>query len=135
MRWDWMKQTKAEREAYRNGLSLFFGALLGAHLGTLETLPLIQYAIFVCSLVGVVMALQAIGRARNRFYALYLIATFLILLALSYDRAVTDLANVTRSQIDRLYVMLAIWFGAVLIIEITPVVGGDRTPAVKSDLT
>jgi hypothetical protein len=112
-------QTEAERTAYRNGLSLFFGALLGANLGFLQGMTLPQYVTAVALLAGTVMAFLLVGRARSRRYALATMAIYAAFLAYAYFRAGL-FAGIASHSVDQLFVTLAMWIGAMAIVELTP---------------
>jgi hypothetical protein len=115
-------QTRAERSAYRNGLTLFFGALLGANLGSLEGLDLKSYVSIVALLAGVVMAFQLIGRARSRAYALVNLGIYAALLGyaiLNRDNIVTGLPP---GDLDRLLATLVVWLGGLMLVELPPVI-------------
>ena len=47
----WHRQTRAELNGYRNALNLFFGALLGANLGTVTGLAVREYVSIVAETV------------------------------------------------------------------------------------
>jgi hypothetical protein len=129
MNFDWLKNTRAERDAYRNGVSLFLGALLGANLGTLNGLALVDYATFMAALAAAVMALQGVGRARSRRYALVMIGMLLAILGLVYREISVARLGLPQADIDRLFITIAVWFAAALVIEMTPVVRADLPPA------
>ena len=57
-----------------DGLNLFFGALLGANLGTMQSLPLLQYGKLVILLAGTVIVLRMISTSERRAKVLALVA-------------------------------------------------------------
>ncbi|MGZ8282306.1 MAG: hypothetical protein ACXWUN_05055, partial [Allosphingosinicella sp.] len=78
------QQTEREKRSNVSGLSLFFGALLGANLGTLNELPLRDYVGLVVLLVGAVTTIQISIATDRRRYALGLIALYVVLLGCLY---------------------------------------------------
>jgi drug/metabolite transporter (DMT)-like permease len=120
MGWNWLKQTKAEQQSYREGVSLFFGALLGANLGTLENLKLYDYVFFIFGLAGAVMAFQSIAHARSRRYAFAMIATSMLVLLAAYLLSERLLAGMTMDQINRVFATVGVWLALLLTIELTP---------------
>ena len=61
--------TRNRKTGAIDGLNLFFGALLGANLGTIQNLKLSSYLIIVALLAGTVMALRMVstGEAQRKF--------------------------------------------------------------------
>jgi hypothetical protein len=113
-------QTRAERDAYRLALSLFFGALLGTNLSALEALPTAAYAAIVLLLAAVVMVFQIIGHARTRRYAFMQLAMLGVLAVLFYTKRDALLPGIDAAAADRLFATLGVWFGAILVVELTP---------------
>src|SRR3954454_2340942 len=64
-----------------DGLNLFFGALLGANLGTMQMLVLPQYIELVLLLAGTVMVLRMISTSERRTCVLVLVGVYGLLLA------------------------------------------------------
>ena len=63
-----------------DGLNLFFGALLGANLGTLDRLPIGEYIKLIVLLAGTVMALRMISTSERRVMMLVVLAVYSLLL-------------------------------------------------------
>ncbi len=127
-------QTSEEKAAYRNALSLFFGGLLGANLGLLQTMPLETYVTVSALLAGTVMAFVLVGRARSRRYAVVTLALYGTATAYAYFR--TDLfGSLDPAATERLFATLGMWLVAMAIVELTPIVPGRgrRGPDVAPD--
>lgn len=103
-----------------DGLNLFFGALLGANLGTLQGLKLVHYLQVVSLLAALVIALRIVSTAEDRRRPLFVLAGYVALLiglALFPDLAPFGLV---KEDLHRLLATLGIWIGLGLIIELSP---------------
>ena len=124
----YLRQTHRERLGAIDGLNLFFGALLGANLGTVEQLPLYSYVQVILLLAGTVMALRITSTSERRGYALFTIGLYVILVGYflvgpARPEGLTDTAT------ERLGATLAIWVTAVLVFEFWPTKQESVTPA------
>ena len=118
---EFLKQTTKERAGTIDGLNLFFGALLGANLGTLDELDMEDYVKFTILLAGTVMALRMVSTSERRVYAiatagLYAGLIFAILLIPSIQPS-----GLAEKDLHRLLATLGIWLGSVLLMELWPV--------------
>jgi hypothetical protein len=113
-----LTQTPREKSAMVDGIGLFFGALLGANLGTLDGLGLNDYVEIVFVLAATVMALRMFSMSERRLYAYGLLAVYagMIALYLHFQRP----AGLAPGDADRLMVTLAIWLAAVVFVELHP---------------
>ena len=68
---------RGSKEGAMDGLNLFFGALLGANLGTLEGLKLVSYVQLATLLAGTVMALRIVSTAERRGRAVIVLAVWM----------------------------------------------------------
>lgn len=119
------QQTEGEKRGMVAGLSLFFGALLGANLGTLGDLPLRDYVFLVILLVGAVATIQMSVTSERRGYAIGLILFYMLLLAAVY--LVPSLRPaLAEADLAKLLATLAIWLGSVVLVEVTPAVAGTE---------
>lgn len=104
-----------------DGLNLFFGALLGANLGTLDRLRLVEYVQIAILLAGTVMAVRLVSTSERRglvlavlgFYAMLLVGLVVIPGGKPDNMAVDDL--------HRLVATLAVWVVFILGIELSPI--------------
>ena len=126
---DYMRQTQRERMGSIDGVNLFFGALLGANLGTIGDLPLIDYIKLIMILAGTVVTLRVVSTSERRFYALatlglyvFLVATYLAVPALRPE-------NLSPDAAARLGSTLAVWILLVLTLEYWPVRPEEVRPA------
>lgn len=115
-------QSPEERTATRNALSLFFGALIGANLGSLEALPLIDYTVITVAVGGVVFYMQLVPVAEKRWLAvlnaaLLLGALYLLLLT---PLGLQMLAGGATPK-PHLFVTLCLWIGLTFLTELRPV--------------
>src|SRR3954451_4394450 len=69
-------QTRAEKRASVNGLNLFFGALIGANLGSLEHLALRDYTLVAAMVCVTVLYIQLAPVARQRWMYLAILAVY-----------------------------------------------------------
>ncbi|HYJ28977.1 MAG TPA: hypothetical protein VEW25_01385 [Allosphingosinicella sp.] len=109
---------KGRKEGALDGLNLFFGALLGANLGTLEGLKLISYVQLVTLLACTVMALRIFSTSENRLFAVLLLAFYGALVAAV--ATVPELAprGMERDDLSKLIATLLVWVLFVLILEL-----------------
>ena len=112
--------SEKEKSVSLASINLFFSALLGANLGTMNEVPLSEYFTMVLVLVGAVTAILMIAISQR--HAL-LFRTVLVLLA------VAILANLgadgTKREFLRLAITLTVWLGLLLLIRLTPFLRQD----------
>lgn len=118
-----LRQTAAERASMRNGVSLFFGALLGANLGTLAGLALSDYLFVILLLASVVMILEMVGRARSRRYVLGYALLYTAAIAYVWWNVERLVPGLSRADADKLFTTVGVWAGIILITELTPLAG------------
>jgi hypothetical protein len=115
------QQTEREKRGHVAGLGLFFGALLGANLGTLAELALGDYVFLVVLLVGAVTTIQVAAASERRLYSVGLILAYVLLLGAVY--LFPDIRpEIRREDLEKMFVTLAIWLGAVVMVEAAPTV-------------
>jgi hypothetical protein len=113
-------QTPREKTATVDGINLFFGALLGANLGSADVLGLYDYARLIFILAATVMTLRIFSTSERRGYAYGLLGGYVFLVALFLYLLRRDPAGMSPADVDRLAVTLAFWLGAVLFAELYP---------------
>jgi hypothetical protein len=113
--------TGREKAGTIDGLNLFFGALLGANLGTLNSLTLRQYIYFILVLAGTVMALRMISTSERRGFAILFVAAYAILIAAMWLVPGLQPKGMPEADLHRTLATLAIWIGAVVLQEVVPV--------------
>ena len=118
------------RQGAVDGVNLFFGALLGANLGTLDGLRLLEYVQLIAILVGMVMALRILSTSERRRDALIVLLPPLLLLGAMFlaakDGAPT---GIKPDDLHRLAATMAIWVLFVLALELAPKGSGPHLPA------
>jgi hypothetical protein len=121
-----MSQTPREKIATVDGIGLFFGALLGANLGTLEGLSLYDYGVVIFVLACTVIALRMFSMSERRGYAYGMLAAYVGVIAflLYYQRP----AGLAADDAARLMVTLGVWLAAVVFVELHPtrIIGEDQ---------
>ena len=113
-------QTKGEKLGTIDGINLFFGALLGANLGTLGTMPIGEYVKLVALLAGLVMTIRLVSVSERRGYALAMLAFYLLLVGLILFVPITRPAGLSSDDLYRLVATLLIWVGATMLTEFYP---------------
>ncbi|MEA3052396.1 MAG: hypothetical protein QOG72_1299 [Sphingomonadales bacterium] len=113
--------TSRERTGTIDGLNLFFGALLGANLGTLNTLELRHYLYFILILAGTVMALRMISTSERRGFAILFVAAYAVLIVAMWTVPSLQPRGLSEADLHRTLATVAVWIGAVLLQEAFPV--------------
>ena len=115
----WSHSTR-EKLGIVDGINLFFGALLGANLGTVGAMPLSDYVQLIALLAGLVMAIRMAAVSERRRYAyatlVFLVAIFLAILLIPATRP-TGLDPV---DVNRLVATILIWVAATALVEFYP---------------
>jgi hypothetical protein len=114
------RHTPGDKAGSIDGLNLFFGALLGANLGTMQTLPLEDYVRLVLVLAASVMALRTISTSERR--GVVLVVVLICVLAVGGMLFVPMLKpkGLSGDSLDKLIGTLAIWLACVLLVEFSP---------------
>ena len=126
---EYLRQTQEERRGAIDGVSLFFGALLGANLGTVEQLPLGDYVQLIMILAGTVVTLRVVSTSERRGYALATLAlyVFLVTLYLAVPRVRPE--GLSADAAARMGATLAVWILLVLTLEYWPTKAEEVRPA------
>ena len=101
-----------------DGINLFFGALLGANLGTLGDLKLVAYVQLMAVLVGTVMALRIFSTAENRKLAVMLLGVYMVALAVLVAVPGFQPSGMRETDLHRLVATLTVWVAMVVMLEI-----------------
>ena len=114
-------QTRAEKRAAVNGLNLFFGALIGANLGSLEYLALRDYIVIAAMVCVTVLYIQLAPVARQRWVyvailGIYVGVLYLLLIAPAGLHLFRDRV---RPQ-PHLFVTICLWLLSVAYVELRP---------------
>ena len=121
------EQTRAEKRAQLNGISLFFGALIGANLGSLERLPLNEYLLIVTVVCIIAIYIQVAPVARKRSSTIAAlagtVAGLYLLLVSPISERVFD--HGIRPG-PHLFFTIALWLVSVVMVELRPLVDEHR---------
>jgi hypothetical protein len=104
-----------------DGLNLFFGALLGANLGTLDPLALDEYVKLVILLAGTVVTLRMVSTSERRLYVFGALGVYAALLVAIVTIPRLQPEGMATGDLHRLVATLAVWLLFVLISEFSPV--------------
>ena len=103
-----------------DGLNLFFGALLGANLGTMQSLPMIDYTRLILILAGCVMALRMLSTSERRWKIWALVALCVAAVGGLLVIPTQKIKGVPAESLYRLTATLAIWLVCVILVEFSP---------------
>jgi hypothetical protein len=127
-------QTPAEKRAMSNGVNLFFGALIGANLGTLDGMTLSDYTLIIAVVCLIVMYIQLAPVARKRWTYLGILGglTGLLYVLLIDPHGEALFRGRTRPP-PHLFVTISFWLASVDSIELRPLAKplpdvGDGSP-------
>jgi len=116
-----------------DGLNLFFGALLGANLGTLDRLPIGEYVKLIVLLAGTVMALRMISTSERRVMMLVVLAVYAMLLVGMVVLPELQPKGMSLDDVYRLVATLGVWVLFVLGAELSPVRKAEASAETKPD--
>lgn len=110
--------SEKEYQASLNGLSIFFGAILGVALGGVEELEPLAYMTLLVMVSGVVLGILYIPASRHRVaYAVALIALLSILL-MTHEPG--DMILNSFPLPGKLIPTLIVWTAATILVEFGP---------------
>ena len=104
-----------------DGLNLFFGALLGANLGSMQHMALFDYGQLIVLLAGTVMVLRMLSTSERRIYMLTTLAFYVALVTAILLVPALQPKGLPLDDLHRLVVTLAVWVLFVLAAELSPV--------------
>ena len=127
-------QTQREKLGTIDGINLFFGALLGANLGTLGTVPLDDYVKLVLLLVGLVVTIRIVSVSERRGYAYGLLVFYLGLAAAFFFVPAFQPEGLAEADLNRVVATLAVWVTVTTVVELYPTADSlPAKPAVDDD--
>src|SRR3954447_11832569 len=118
---DLFRSTSGGKAGAVDGLNLFFGALLGANLGTIQGMTLPYYVELIFLLAAVVMTVRMLSTSPRRMYILACIALYVLIGAAFLLWKPLQPKGVPVADLQRLATTLGIWVMLVLAAEISPV--------------
>ena len=116
----WFRNTPGGRAGAVDGLNLFFGALLGANLGTIQGLSLVDYVKMIVLLAGTVMVLRMLSTSERRVQMFITLGIYALLIAGMLTVPTLQPKGVAQPDLQRLVATLAIWVLFVLGAELSP---------------
>lgn len=116
----YLMQTETERQSTLGAMNLFFGALLGANLGSYAELPMKTYVWVIVLITGAVAALQVALRSERRVYAWATVGLYVVLLAFSLRPQFWPGAGRPPGY-DKLLVTMTAWLIAAVGVKLMPV--------------
>lgn len=108
-----------------DGLNLFFGALLGANLGTMQGVSPFDYFKIIMLLAGTVMVLRMLSTSERRVYMLINVVLYVVLVGGFLLVPQFQPHGVAVADLHRLAITLGVWLVLVLLSEFMPI----REPA------
>jgi hypothetical protein len=123
-------QTRAEKRASVNGLNLFFGALIGANLGSLEQLALRDYTLLISMICLIVLYIQLAPVARQRwlYLAILLMTVVGLYVLLLTPQGLRFFENRPRPA-PHLFVTICVWLFSVAYVELRPLAKNEAPAA------
>jgi hypothetical protein len=115
-----IRNTEGGKAGTIDGLNLFFGALLGANLGTVGQMPLLSYLELILLLAGAVITLRMLSTSAKRRMMLITIGFYGLLLAGIALVPEFHPEGLAVGDLYRLVVTLAVWIVCVVAAELTP---------------
>jgi glucose dehydrogenase len=116
-----IEQTRREQRSALDGVNLFFGALLGANLGSLNNLGLGEYAALVMLLAGAVITLRVFTTSERRGYAFMLLGLYIVVVSQFLLWPPRGLDGLSLADRQRIAVTMAIWLGTTLMTYYAPI--------------
>jgi len=117
------EQTVAEKRASVTGMNLFFGALIGANLGTLEAMSLPDYTLVAAIVCMIVLYIQLAPVARKRWtYLAYLAGLLALLYVILFDPLGRNIFQDRPEPTPHLFVTICLWLISVATVEFRPMV-------------
>lgn len=115
-----MFSTPGEKRGMLDGISLFFGALIGTNLGSADGLSSREYLMLIVMLSGTVMSIRIFSTTERRWYGFSLLGAYAFLVGhfLFFSKISAGIPIVDR---EKLAITLIVWTGTVMLAEFVPV--------------
>jgi len=121
-----LTSTEGGKAGTIDGLNLFFGALLGANLGTVTGLALYPYVLLILLLAGMVMALRMVSTSPRKGMMVGTILTYVVILGLVALVPGLQPKGLDPGDLHRLIATLVVWVALVLAAEFSPMEKEDE---------
>ena len=118
---DLFRSTSGGKVGAVDGLNLFFGALLGANLGSLQGMPLLYYVELIFLLAAVVMTVRMLSTSPRRGYMLACIGLYVVIGSAFLLWKPFQPKGVAVADLQRIATTLGIWVLLILATELSPV--------------
>lgn len=115
-------QTATERRAALSGVSVFFGALIGANLGVSDRLSIPEYVLMIAVICLIVLYIHVVPVARKRWSTVANLAALVagLYVLLVHDAGLLVFDGVRPSP--HIFVTICFWLASVAVVELRPVV-------------
>lgn len=117
---DIFRSTAGGKAGAIDGLNLFFGALLGANLGTVQGMGLFDYVKLIVLLAGTVMVLRMLSTSERRVYMLVTLLFYVGIIAGVLLVPALQPKGMAVGDLQRLVATLGVWVAFVLAAEFSP---------------
>jgi predicted membrane channel-forming protein YqfA (hemolysin III family) len=118
---DLFRSTPGGKAGTIDGLNLFFGALLGANLGTIQGMRLSDYLEIIILLAGSVVIIRMLSTSERRVYLLVNVVIYVVLIGGILLIPKFQPKGVSIHDLHRLAATLGVWLAAVITSEMLPV--------------
>lgn len=115
------EQTASEKRAAVNGISLFFGALIGANLGSSDQMALRDYVLVVAIICLIVLYIHLAPVARKRWTNLAHLLALLGGLYLLLIHETGAMAFEGPRPSAHIFITIGFWLTSILVVELRPV--------------
>ena len=116
-----LMSTEGGKTGAVDGLNIFFGALLGANLGTLEKMPIFDYVKLIFLLAATVMAQRMVSTSERRRMMLATVGIYALLILGMVGLPGLQPKGMDPGDLQRLAATLVIWIVFVVASELSPV--------------
>jgi hypothetical protein len=117
---DFFRNTAGGKAGSIDGLNLFFGALLGANLGTIQGMALFDYFKVIVLLAGTVMVIRMVSTSERRVYMLVNVVLYVVLIGGFLLVPMFQPKGVATVDLQRIAITLGVWVTLVLASELMP---------------
>lgn len=126
------RQTEREKRGTLAAMNLFFGALLGANLGTIGAASASDYVLLVTLIGGAVSSIYVALASERRRFALTMLAFYAALIGFALVTPGRALKSVPEADFQRIVLTLGIWVVFAAVAELSPTIS-SADPAPKLD--
>jgi hypothetical protein len=118
---NFFRNTASGKAGSIDGLNLFFGALLGANLGTLQGMALPAYVQLILLLAGTVVVLRLLSSSDNRPLVFATLGFYVLIIGSILLLPQLHPKGMALADLQRLVATLAVWVVCILGVELSPV--------------